>query len=305
MSKEGLKYYLKNPKNIYAFFASRGLLNWMSDKAYLKMAYKNKMGKKLNLKNPQTFSEKLQWLKLYNRKDIYTTMVDKYEAKKFISENVGEEYVIPTLGVWDKYEDIDFDSLPNQFVLKCTHDSGGLIICKDKSKLDIEKAKKRIKKSLKNKFYWLGREWPYKNVKPRIIAEKYMAETQDDGQECLTDYKFFCFDGKVQIMYIANEKANPPTTDYFDANFNHLDLTTKDKNAPITPKKPEKFNEMVSIAEKLSKGIPFVRVDFYYINQQVYLGEFTFFHNGGMCKYNPPEWDMKLGEFLILPKKDK
>ena len=281
------------------------LSHLIPDKLYLRIKYKQRTGEKLNLKNPQTFNEKLQWLKLYDRKPEYTNLVDKYEVKKIVAEKLGEEYVIPTLGVWDKFEDIDFDALPNQFVLKCTHDSGGLVICKDKSKLDLEATKKKINKTLKTNYYWHNREWPYKNVKPRILAEKYMAEKQIDGQECLNDFKFFCFNGEVKILYIANEKANPPTTDFFDVEFNHLDLTTRDKNATICPTKPEKYNEMKELAENLSKDFPFVRIDFYCVEGQIYFGEYTFYHNGGFSSFNPPEWDRKLGEMLTLPGRTK
>ena len=306
MSKfvKGIKL-LVNPSKLVVRLNETKFSRLFSDKFFIKCAYKFHVGKKLNLKNPQTFNEKLQWLKLYNRKDIYTTMVDKYEVKKFIAEKLGEEYVIPTLGVWDNVEDIDFDALPDKFVLKCTCNSGGLVICKDKSKLNIEEVKKNLKKSLKNNYFWHGREWPYKNVKPRIIAEKYMMEVQKDGQECLMDYKFFCFNGKVKVMYIANEKANPPTTDYFDVDFNHLDLITKDKNAKIMPEKPEKYDQMKNIAETLSKDIPFVRVDFYCIDGQIYFGEFTFFHNAGLCSFKPDKWDAILGSWIELPEKRK
>ena len=177
-------------RNIIDYLDSRGFFKFMSDEAYLKFMYKLKMKRKLNLSDPQTFNEKLQWLKIYDRKPEYTTMVDKYEAKKYVADIIGEEYIIPTLGVWDRFEDIDFDELPDQFVLKCTHDSGGLVICRDKSKLDLKAAKKKINKSLKRNYYWIGREWPYKNVRPRIIAEKFMTDPTSDD---LQDYKFFFF----------------------------------------------------------------------------------------------------------------
>lgn len=281
------------------------LARMIPDRTFLKIKFRLKMGRKLDLKNPQTFNEKLQWLKLYDRNPLYTTLVDKQEVKKYITEKIGAEYVIPTLGVWDRPEDIDFDSLPNQFVMKCTHDSGGLVICKDKSKLDVEQVKKKMAKTLKLKYYYMHREWPYKNVKPKIFAEKYMEQKQEDGQECLTDYKFFCFDGKVKVMYIANEKATPPSTDYFDVDFNHIDLITRDKNAPVPPAKPEQFEKMVELAEKLSQGIPCVRVDFYYVNKQIYFGEFTFFHNAGFCSLKPYNWETTLGSWIKLPEKKK
>ena len=301
MSLAALKYYLKNPSRIYAFFASRGLLNWMPDKAYLKMAFRANMGKKLNLKAPKTFNEKLQWLKLYNRKPEYTAMVDKYEAKKYVAERIGEEYIIPTLGVWDRFDDIDFDALPDQFVLKCTHDSGGLVICRDKSKLDKAKAKKRIQKSLKKNYYWSNREWPYKNVKPRILAEQYM---EDSTMGELRDYKFFCFNGDVKVMFIASERYNETTEtrfDFFDRKFQHLDFRNGHPNADVPPAKPARFAEMCELAEKLSQNIPLLRVDFYEVNGKIYFGELTFSHWSGMMPFDPPEWDRKLGEWIVLP----
>ena len=195
-----IKNYLKDPLR-YGLMAlsTRGLLRWMSDSMCLRCMYWARMKKKLNLKNPQTFNEKLQWLKIHDRKPIYSTMVDKYEAKQYVADLIGEEYVIPTLGVWDSFDEIDFATLPNQFVLKCTHDSGGLVVCEDKSKLDLQAAKEKLERSLKREYYWGGREWPYKNVKPRIIAEKYM---QDSETNELRDYKFFCFSGEAKCLKI-------------------------------------------------------------------------------------------------------
>ena len=195
-----VKRYLAHPKRLIIRLGKNSFLKCISDEKYLKLTFKDKMGYPLNLKEPKTFCEKLQWLKLYNRKPEYSDMVDKYEAKKYVAERIGDEYIIPTLGVWDKFEDIDFDNLPNQFVLKCTHDSGGLAICRDKSNFDKEYARKKIKKCLKHNYYWSSREWPYKNIKPRIIAEKYM---EDSVTKELRDYKFFCFNGKMKFMFIA------------------------------------------------------------------------------------------------------
>ncbi|MGN0457142.1 MAG: ATP-grasp fold amidoligase family protein [Acutalibacteraceae bacterium] len=282
------------------WLSSKGFFNWMPDKAFLKMRYKSKFGKKLNLENPQTFNEKLQWLKLYDRKPEYTQMVDKYEAKKYVAERIGEEYIIRTLGVWEKFEDIDFDSLPNQFVLKCTHDSGGLVICKDKASFDKEAAKKKINKSLKVNYYLKGREWPYKNVKPRIIAEEYMedAETKE-----LRDYKFFTFNGVPKALFIASErqKSGEETKfDFFDMEFNHLPFTNGHPNASVIPNKPVAFDEMRMLAEKLSKGVPHLRVDFYEVNGKVYFGELTFAHWSGFMPFQPEIWDAKFGMELDL-----
>lgn len=230
-------------------------------------------------------------------------MVDKYEVKKIVGSIIGNQYIIPTIGVYDKFDDINFEMLPNQFAMKCTHDSGGNVICNDKSKLNIKQAKKKINKSLKNNYYWQNREWPYKNVKPRIIIEKYMVD--ESGDE-LKDYKFFCFDGKVKAMFIAQDRMKNEDTkfDFFDDNFNHLPFTNGHPNAAVPPKKPKSFDKMKMLAEKISKGIPQVRVDFYDINGKVYFGEITFFHWSGFVKFEPPEWDEKFGEWIKLPKKE-
>lgn len=278
----------------------RKILRILPDKAYLKLLFKLKLGKSLNLKNPKTFNEKLQWLKLYDRKPIYTTMVDKYAVKEYVANIIGDEYIIPTLGVWDSFDEINFDELPNQFVLKCTHDSGGLVICRDKSSLDITAAKEKIEKSLKANYYWRGREWPYKNAKQRIIAEKYV---EDADTEELRDYKFFCFDGEVKALFIATErfkKRAETKFDFFDTDFNHLPFINGHPNAETLPEKPQKFDEMKRLAAKLSKGIPQLRVDFYEANGKVFFGELTFFHFGGLVPFEPHEWDEKLGSFIKL-----
>ena len=278
-------------------FATRVIPN----KLYLSYIYKRRFGKSINWKNPQTFNEKLQWLKLYDHKPEYTQMVDKYEAKKYVADKIGKEYIIPTLGVWDKFEDIDFASLPNQFVLKCTHDSGGLVICKDKSKLDIENAKAKISRSLKTNYYWHGREWPYKNVHPRIIAEQYMEDVETKE---LRDYKFFSFNGKTKAMFIATERASETEEtkfDFFDMDYNHLDFRNGHPNATILPAKPQNFELMHTLADKLSVDIPQVRVDFYEVNGRVYFGEMTFFHWSGLKPFEPKEWDMTFGSWIKLP----
>ena len=283
----------------------RGLLKFLSDKVYLKLIYEARIGKKLNFKNPISYNEKLQWLKLYDRNPEYINMVDKYEVKDYIIQKLGEKYVIPTLGVWDKFDDIDFDLLPNQFVLKCTHDSGGLVICKDKSTLDKVKAKEKIEQSIKTNYFWRGREWPYKNLKPRIIAEKYMVD--ESGYE-LKDYKFFCFNGEVKALFVAKDRqkvGEETKFDFFDENFNHLPFTNGHPNSEPPYFKPEGFEEMKVLAEKLSKDIPHVRVDFYNINGKIYFGELTFFHWSGLMPFEPNEWDYKFGEWLILSENKK
>lgn len=258
-----------------------------------------KFGKKLNLKNPKTFNEKIQWLKLHDRKDIYTKMVDKCEVKEYVASIIGEEYIIPTLAVYDKFDDISFNKLPKRFVIKCTHDSGGIIIVKDKNKLDIKNARKTINESLKRKYYYHGREWPYKNVKPRIIIEKYM-EDKKDGE--LRDYKMFCFNGHFEFMFIATNRYGDGETyfDFFNRNFEHLPFANGHPNAPTLPHRPRNFDKMIELAEKLSNGVPQVRIDFYDVNGKIYFGEITFSHWSGMMPFEPEEWDRKLGDLIDL-----
>lgn len=271
------------------------------DKLYIQRRYYKRFHKKCNLDNPVTYNEKLQWLKLYNRKQEYTKMVDKYDVKQYVSKLIGSEYIIPTLGVWDRFDDIDFDKLPNQFVLKCTHDSGGVIIVKDKKTFDKERARKKINSSMRFNYYWNGREWPYKNIKPRIIAEQYMVD--DSGYE-LKDYKFFCFNGTPKCMLIATDRTdvNKETRfDYFDMDFNFLPFEWVYKNSHKKLVKPLAFDEMKEIAKTLSINIPHVRVDLYEVKGKVYFGELTFFHQGGMAPFKPQKWDVKLGEWIELP----
>lgn len=271
----------------------------LPDKMYIKRKYYRRMGKKLNLAHPTTYSEKIQWLKLYDRRPEYTTMVDKNLAKDYVAKIIGEEYIIPTLGVWDKFDDIDFDKLPNQFVLKCTHDSGGLVICKDKRTLNISSAKEKIERSLKCNYFLHGREWPYKNVKPRIIAEKYVVDKNGE----LNDYKFFCFDGIVMALFVATDRPFDTRFDFFDSSFNHLPIVNGHPNADKPIEVPENFDEMKAIAEKLSIGIPHVRIDLYNVDSKIYFGEMTFSHYCGMTPFEPEEWDKKFGEWINLPSK--
>lgn len=305
MKLSSVKMYLRHPGKLYVRLGRNSFMKKMSDERYLKLVFKDRTGYKLNLKNPLTFNEKVQWLKLYDRRPEYTSMVDKYEAKLYVAERIGEEYIIPTLGVWEKFDEIDFDQLPEQFVLKCTHDSGGLVICRDKSKFDKEAARAKIERSLKRNYYYHGREWPYKNVKPRILAEVYM---EDSVTRELRDYKFFCFNGKMKAMFIASERYNEKTEtrfDFFDREFNHLDFRNGHPNADVLPAKPEQFEKMCALAEELSQNIPLLRVDFYEVDGKIYFGELTFSHWGGMMPFEPVEWDRKLGDWIELPDKEK
>lgn len=283
----------------FLILSSLGLYDNMDDESYLRRKYKACVGKELNLDSPKTFNEKLQWLKLHDRKPEYTMMVDKYAVRTYIADTIGEEYLIPLLGVWDNPDDIDFDALPNQFVLKCNHDSGGLVVCKDKNKLDFNFAKNKLVRCLKRNYYWSGREWPYKDIKPKIIAEKYM---EDNITHELIDYKFMCFNGVVKCGFTCSERFTDSglKVTFFDKDWNVMPF---ERHYPVSknpPKKPINYDKMIQFSEQLSKGIPFVRVDFYEINGQLYFGELTFYPGGGFEEFTPEEWDYKLGDFLKL-----
>lgn len=300
MILDTVKKIIKNPYKIFSVISGWPIFRLMPDEMFLKLKFRGTVGYPLNLDSPQTYNEKLQWLKLHDRKPIYTTMVDKYAVKKYVANKIGNEYIIPTIGVWDKFEDIDFNQLPDQFVLKCTHDSGGLVICRDKRNLDISAAKKKIAKSLKNNYYYNGREWPYKNVRPRIIAEKYM---EDSETQELRDYKFFCFNGEVKLLFIASDRqveGEDTKFDFYDADFKHLPFINGHPNSHEQIERPEGFEIMKSLAEKLSKDIPQVRIDFYVVNGEIKFGEITFFHWSGFVPFEPALWDKKIGDWIYI-----
>ncbi len=272
------------------------------DKPYLQLMYWLNMGKKLDLKNPKTFNEKLQWLKLYNHNPAYTVMVDKVKAKEYVAGIIGEEHIIPTLGVWDDPDDIDFDALPNQFVLKCNHNSGtGMCICRDKSKLDIEKVKAELRKGLKENYFMRWREWPYKNVPRKILAEKFMVD--ESGTE-LKDYKIFCFNGEPRYCQVISDRNTDEKIDFYDMHWKRLvglvGLNDKVHNSESAIPCPESFEDMKLMASLLAKSIPFSRIDFYEINHQAYFGEITFFPATGFGNFNPREWNVKMGDMITL-----
>ena len=301
--KEKIIKGLKNPRLAMLLLLPDKFWEKVDDKTFLKFCFHASFGYKLNLKDPKTFSEKLQWLKLYDRRPEYVEMVDKHRVRKIVAERIGEEYLIPQLGVWDRPEDIDFDALPDKFVLKCTHNSGvGMCICKDKSTLDIEKVKRELAEGLAQDYYLGGREWPYKNVERRIVAEQYM---EDAETEELRDYKFFCFDGVAKALFVATERQAAEETkfDFFDMDYNHLDFRNGHPNAQVPPKKPVQFEKMRQLAEALSVGIPHVRVDLYEVNGKIYFGELTFSHWSGMMPFEPASWDRTFGDWLTLPEK--
>lgn len=294
----------KNAVKFYKdYFTEEGAYtSLLSDKAYLKRLYKKRMGKELNLKNPQTFTEKLNWLKLYDRNPEYTMMADKYAVRKYIAEKIGEEYLVPLVGVWDNVEEIDFDALPDKFVLKCNHDNG-VIICTDKSKLDIEKTKKELQYHLSRDYYKKCREWPYKDIKRKIICEKFMENKNGDA---LYDYKLFCFGGVPKFVMVNSDRFINLKTDMYDTEWNHLEM--QDGHYPMAGdvfSKPFCLEKMLSLSEKLSKNISFLRVDFNFWNNRLYFGELTFYHSAAFECFQPEEWDRKLGDWLELPKKKR
>lgn len=263
------------------------------------------MGAKLNIDAPRTFCEKIHWLKLYNRRPEYTFMVDKFEVKKYVANIIGEQYIISTLGVWNNIKDIDFDSLPDKFVIKTTHDGGafGVVICKDKKQFDIQKAKKQLDKSLKRNNFLVSREWAYKNVVPRIIAESLL---ENSNNEDLIDYKFYCFNGDVKYCQVIKNRTSKETIDFYDMDWNHqtfIGLNPMATNSLQPIEMPKNYMKMIEIAKQLSADIPFVRIDLYNIDGVIYFGEMTFYPSGGFGVFKPLEWNEKLGSMIKLPVK--
>lgn len=295
-----IKFAIKN----FLKFLLECFYRLLPDKLFCQIKYYHANKRHLNLSDPQTFNEKLNWLKIYDRKPEYTTYVDKYAVREFVSKIIGEQYLIPLLGVWNTPDEIDFDKLPNQFVFKCNHDSGGLVICKDKSTLNIKEVKRKLWKSLNTDFYLVNREYPYKNVLRKIICEQYM---EDSLTGELRDYKFFCFNGKALLMFIATDRQRreEPYFDFFDMNFKHLNIVNLHPNSINQIAKPLNFNLMKELAEKVSKCllVPQARIDFYEINGKVYFGEITLYHFGGFIDFKPDCWNKILGDYIKLPKK--
>ncbi|MDE6810505.1 MAG: glycosyl transferase [Muribaculaceae bacterium] len=272
------------------------------DLVYLRLMYRLKFGRSLNVKNPKTYTEKINWLKIFDKHPEYTNLVDKYKAKEFVRNRLGtDKYLIPTLGVWQSFDDINFDLLPKQFVLKTTNGGGNtsVVICKDKSNFNKQLARDVLKSKDSKKLYQKSREYCYYEVKPRIIAEEYIKATNDE----LSDYKFFCFDGEPKFLFIGSErqkKGEDVKFDFFDIDFNFLPIKNGHDNALIRPIKPINYDKMLEIASTLSKGFKHVRVDLYNVGGKIYFGELTFFHHGGIVPFEPDEWDYKFGEYLKL-----
>lgn len=296
-----IKKLFVNPMARFNYLTKLGLTHSLSDRRFLEMKYRAALGKKLNLVAPTTFNEKLQWLKLYDRKPEYTVMVDKYLVRDYIAHEIGQEYLLPLIGAWDAVEEIDFNSLPQQFAMKCNHNSGlGMCICKDKSQLDLTKVKKELRKGLQEDYYLTGREWPYKDVPRKIIAEQFMKS--DAGG--LTDYKLHCFNGEPRMILVCKDRFTETglTEDFFSNQWEHLDIRRPDHpNAAQPIPQPEELPQMLELARKLSQDIPFLRVDFYIIEHRIYFSELTFFPASGFEKFVPEKWDQTLGSWLTLP----
>ena len=299
MSKHKILSSLQNPGKLILSLADKGFFNWMSDEAFLKVVFFFSFGRKVNLRNPQTFNEKLQWMKLNNRNPEYPMLVDKYEVKHYISEIMGEQYVIPTLGLWNNVDEINLDNLPDQFVLKCTHDSGSIVICRDKKSFDFTRAKEKLNSHLKKNLFWYGREWPYREVKPRIIAEQYF----EDNNQQLLDYKVMCFNGEAKCCFVFSDR-------YSDSGVRLNVYNREWELMPVgreytTPNpeilKPLHYDLMLQLAEGITKGMPFARVDFYEPKGRLLFGEITFFPNSGFTKFKPQEWDEIFGNWIKLP----
>lgn len=295
---------IKNPNLVITHLCRHWPFYLVSDEFYLKRFFKAHQGYKLNLDNPKTYNEKLQWLKLHDRKDIYTILSDKYLVRNYVKEKIGEQYLLPLLGVWENTGEIDFNNLPEQFVLKCNHDSGSVAICKDKNSFCAKKELKKLSKAVKKNYYWKSREYNYYHIERKIIAEKYIA---DEGTEELTDYKLFCFNGKVCFTQIDTGRFSNHIRNFYDENWKFINVSYGCKNDPnnIMPV-PECYEEMKRLAEILSEGMPHVRVDFYYTNGHIYFGELTFHHGGGVMMIEPKEYDFKWGNLIDIEqiKKD-
>lgn len=298
-----LRRYISDPYYQIGYDLMQKHPRWMSDTYYIRVFWKMFMGYELDLKNPQTFNEKLQWLKLHDHNPLYSKLVDKYRVKEYVAKKIGKEHVIPTIAVYQSVDEIDLDKLPNQFVLKCNHDSGSVVICRDKATFDLEAAKQKLGETIKRNFYWEAREWAYKGVKPVIFAEKYMEDNNPDNEtKDLLTYKFICCDGKPQLMYIT-VKNEDVWEDYFDLDYKLLDIMRDFRHSNISWLKPKTFEKMKEIAATLSQGIPQVRMDLYEANGQVYFSEFTFYDWGGYAKFKPEKWDKILGDAILINKR--
>lgn len=297
--------YLRNPTKVINYFGSKGRLKFIPDKMYLKLVYRANLDKKLNLDQPITFTEKIQWLKLYDRNPEYIKLVDKYLVREHIEKLIGSKYLVPLIGIYNNIDEIELSKLPNQFVLKCTHDSGSVVICKDKSNFDWIATKKKLTRCLKRNYYYTGREWPYKFVKPRIVCERFMTEGLNEVPK---DYKVYCFHGEPKLIFILRDKykkgvrkSGTVYTTQWEALpcvlDNHYELNM------VEEQKPECLEELLSICRKLCEGFCQVRIDFYIINETIYFSEITLSTSSGLVPIIPNSYDVILGSYLQLPMK--
>ncbi|MDW0116301.1 ATP-grasp fold amidoligase family protein [Sporosarcina thermotolerans] len=297
---EKVKKVISNPFLIIPYIASKNDFKWVPEKIYIKLLYRARVGKRLNIDDPKTFNEKLQWLKLNDRKPHYTKLVDKFEVREYISEKIGEKYLIPLIGIWDNFDDIEFSELPNEFVLKCTHDSGSVFICTNKSNFNIEKVKLRINKALKRNYYYHTREWPYKNVKPRIVCESYIA----DADIAPDDYKVICFNGKAKLVQLHTDRHENHKQDFYDLNWNKTTISQGMPCSDKVHKKPKQFEEMIKLSERLASNTYQVRIDWFIVRDRLYFGEITFFDGSGFIPFDKEEDDYLLGSWIKIPGKN-
>ncbi len=305
-----LKKITGNPRSVIRYLNAFGMLNFLSDKTCLKLLWWAETGTRLNLNNPVGFNEKLQWLKLYDHRPEYTKYVDKVLVRDYVKETIGEKYLVPAIGVYDNPEQIDFDSLPDKFVIKCNHNSGeGMCVCNDKSLIDVKNVKDKLNQELRKNYFYENREWPYKNVVPKLLCEQFIIDKNPKNTSgTLIDYKFHCFNGEPKFIYVGTDDISSGTKgesklSFFDLNWKMSPFYRTDhKPISIDVEKPDCFDEMMDIARKLSKGIPFVRVDLYWVNNQILFSEMTFFPGGGFGLFSPKEWEIKLGELISLPE---
>lgn len=276
-------------------------LRFIPDKLYLQMYYFAKFKKLCNFREPTTFTEKLQWLKLYDKNPLYSSLVDKVSVRDYVEKIIGSQYLIPLIGgPWNNANEIPYHILPDQFVLKCTHDSGSVVICKNKDLLDKDAVAKKLNSSLKINYYWISREWPYKSVPPRIIAEGLL--TNDETSNDLTDYKVMCFDGEPKLIQVHKGRFQNHTQDFYDDKWNKLDLRQETPMSKETTEEPPFLQEMLDNSRKLSAVFPQVRVDWYYAQGRLFFGELTLFDSGGFESFYPQEYNALIGSWIPLQK---
>lgn len=297
-----VKDLLLNPFLFYSYLTYKGGMKWVPDTLHLKLMMRAMVGRWANIEAPVSFNEKLQWLKLHDRNPLYIRLVDKYAVKAWVAQRIGSQYVTKTYARWERTEDIDISSLPEHFVLKTNHDCGGIAICRDRATFNLDSAKEKLDKHLKLNYFWGGREWPYKNVRPCVFAEEYI-DPGPDGD--LFDYKFMCFDGKARCVFTCTGRTEGDLrVDFFDTEWNHLPFTRHYPNADVQPERPRHLEDMLALAERLSGGIPFVRVDFYEQGDRVLFGEMTFYPGSGFEEFDPEEWDERLGSWMEHPTEE-